>query len=189
MGVAGDHNAWKLCMDPLCSTKSKMTRWWWIKIPVLWDSCTLTDRYWYFRETYCLCLQCRGTFLDIYKFPASKFCSEVTSEMKCYMFWTKPEGTWVNRICRVTKKWLFKLPSAVHYLSTDLLCRIRKAEIWFVLIWFFWTVSSWSSIVPVQCILETQISRIVPTDKLVSQDLFMIFSLQHFCSQNTLQTY
>jgi len=85
-----------------------------IKIPVLWDSTsrTLANRYWYFRETYCLCLQCRGTFLDIYKFPASKFCSEVTFEMKCYMLWAKLEGSWVSRICRLTRKWLFKLHSA-----------------------------------------------------------------------------
>jgi len=47
---------------------------------------------------------CRGTFLDIYKFPASKFCSELISEMKCYMFWAKFEGSWVNRIGRATKK-------------------------------------------------------------------------------------
>lgn len=100
--------------------------------------------------------------------------------MKCYMFWTKPEWMWVIRICRVIKKWLFKLPSAVHYLSMDLLFRIRKAEIWFVLIWFFWTVSSWSSILHVQCILETQISRIIPTDKLVWQDVFMIFFVTIF---------
>jgi len=28
-GITGDHSAWKLFMDALCSTRSKRTRWWW----------------------------------------------------------------------------------------------------------------------------------------------------------------